>query len=136
MFASLVGDDFMTHRWKPGYKYADKVLFSLGVDNKYSIANFETFSQKNSRDRLRLGRSKSRLEVVKFLYDKYVSETLMQYEEQQLDKKYPEFKALMREYEEGILLFEATKILVWDKASQDSTGLEQYFATHKKHFHI
>jgi peptidyl-prolyl cis-trans isomerase SurA len=132
MFASLVGDDFMTHRWKPGYKYADKVLFSLGVDNKYSIANFETFSQKNSRDRLRLGRSKSRLEVVKFLYDKYVSETLMQYEEQQLDKKYPEFKALMREYEEGILLFEATKILVWDKASQDSTGLEQYFATHKK----
>jgi peptidyl-prolyl cis-trans isomerase SurA len=132
MFASLVGDEFMTHRWKPGYKNADDVLFTISGDKKYTIANFETFSQKNSRDRLRLGRSKSRLEVVKFLYNKFVSETLMQYEEQQLDKKYPEFKALMREYEEGILLFEATKILVWDKASQDSVGLEQYFATHKK----
>lgn len=132
MFASLVGDEYMTHRWKPGYKKADDVLFTLGADNKYTIADFESFSQKNSRDRLRLGRSKSRLEVAKFLYDKFVSETLMQYEEQQLDKKYPEFKALMREYEEGILLFEATKILVWDKASQDSVGLEQYFATHKK----
>lgn len=132
MFASLVGDEYMNHRWKPGYKKADDVLFTLGADNKYTVADFENFSQKNSRDRLRMGRSKSRLEVVKFLYDKFVSETLMQYEEQQLDKKYPEFKALMREYEEGILLFEATKILVWDKASQDSVGLEQYFATHKK----
>ena len=132
MFASLVGDDYMNHRWKPGYKKAGDVLFTLGADNKYTVADFETFSQKNSRDRLRMGRSKSRLEVVKFLYDKFISETLMQYEEQQLDKKYPEFKALMREYEEGILLFEATKILVWDKASQDSVGLEQYFATHKK----
>ncbi len=132
MFASLVGDEYMTHRWKPGYKKADDVLFTLAGDQKYTIANFETFSQKNSRDRLRLGRSKSRLEVVKFIYDKFVSQTLMQYEEQQLDKKYPEFKALMREYEEGILLFEATKILVWDKASQDSVGLEQYFANYKK----
>jgi peptidyl-prolyl cis-trans isomerase SurA len=132
MFASLVGDEYLTHRWKPGYEKADNVLFSLGTDKKYTIANFETFSQKNSRDRLRMGRSKARLEVVQFLYDQFVSETLMQYEEQQLDEKYPEFKALMREYEEGILLFEATKILVWDKASQDSVGLEQYFATHKK----
>lgn len=132
MFASLVGDEYMTHRWKPGYKNAADVLFTLGADNKYTVANFEVFSQKNSRDRLRMGRGKSRLEVVQSLYDKFVSETLMQYEEKQLDKKYPEFKALMREYEEGILLFEATKILVWDKASQDSVGLEQYFATHKK----
>ena len=132
MFASLVGDEYMTHRWKPGYKNPADVLFTLGADNKYTVANFEVFSQKNSRDRLRMGRGKSRLEVVQSLYDKFVSETLMQYEEKQLDKKYPEFKALMREYEEGILLFEATKILVWDKASQDSVGLEQYFATHKK----
>jgi peptidyl-prolyl cis-trans isomerase SurA len=132
IFASLVGDEYMTHRWKPGYEKADGVLFTLGTGSKYTVGDFEIFSQKNSRDRLRLGRSKSRLEVVQFLYDKFVSETLMQYEEQQLDEKYPEFKALMREYDEGILLFEATKILVWDKASQDSVGLEQYFATHKK----
>jgi len=132
MFASLVGDEYMTHRWKPGYKNATDVLFSLGAENKYTVGDFEAFSQKNSRDRLRIGRSKSKLEVIEILYDKYVSESLMQYEEQQLDEKYPEFKALMREYEEGILLFEATKILVWDKASQDSVGLEQYFAKHKK----
>jgi peptidyl-prolyl cis-trans isomerase SurA len=53
----------------------------------------------------------------------------MQFEESQLDKKYPDFKALMREYEEGMLLFEAAKIAVWDRANTDTVGLEQYYNT-------
>ena len=125
-FAASVGDEFMTHRWKPGAKSAE-TIFSFKDGTKYSLADFEKFCQKKSRDRMRMARGGSAEDAVNRLYDDFVKENCMAYEERQLDKKYPEFKSLMREYEEGILLFEATKILVWDKASQDSAGLKAYY---------
>jgi peptidyl-prolyl cis-trans isomerase SurA len=66
-------------------------------------------------------------ETVRTLYKNWGDDLAFQFEETQLDKKYPEFKSLMREYEEGILLFEALKINVWDRANMDSVGLEKYF---------
>ena len=126
-FAMALPEEFKTHKWKPNPAKPTDVLFSLGGDSNFTIADFEAFAQKNSRDRLRMGRNQSTTQTADFLFGKFVNESLLQYEERQLDAKYPEFKALMREYEEGILLFEATKILVWDKASQDSVGLEKYF---------
>lgn len=60
-------------------------------------------------------------------YNNYVGELVMAYEDKNLEKKYPEFGHLMQEYRDGILLFEVSNREVWDKASQDTKGLEKYF---------
>ena len=62
------------------------------------------------------------------LYLEFLDKSLFVFEETQLEKKYPEFKALLNEYKEGILLFDLTNKNVWKKAVDDSIGLADYFS--------
>lgn len=55
-------------------------------------------------------------------------------EEASLEGKYPEFKHLMQEYHDGILLFDVSLKEVWDKASLDTAGIEAFFAQNKKNY--
>ena len=128
-FTDSLDEEFLTYKWKAPVEKSNKILFSFGTEMKVTEGDFAEYAQKASRDRLRMGRGTRLNEAVAILYDNFVSEKAFEYEERQLEKKYPEFKSLMREYEEGILLFEATKMLVWDKASQDTVGLKEFFKT-------
>ena len=62
------------------------------------------------------------------LYLEFLDKSLFVFEETQLEKKYPEFKALLNEYKEGILLFDLTNKNVWKKAVDDSLGLADFFS--------
>ena len=65
---------------------------------------------------------------------KAVSETLLDYEKEDLVNKYPEYANLLNEYREGILLFEISNRNVWEKASSDKDGLEAYFKKNKSKY--
>lgn len=64
-------------------------------------------------------------------YKSFVDDKVLEYEDGRLEEKYPEFRALMKEYRDGILLFELTDQKVWSKAVKDSTGLEAYYQEHR-----
>jgi peptidyl-prolyl cis-trans isomerase SurA len=61
-------------------------------------------------------------------------EDVLTYEEKELEKKYPEFRHLMQEYYDGLLLFEVSNREVWEKAAQDDKGLEKFFKKNKKKY--
>lgn len=65
---------------------------------------------------------------------KVAREEVMAYAEKELEKRYPEFRLLMQEYHDGLLLFEVSNREVWEKAAQDQKGLEKYFKKNKKKY--
>ena len=50
----------------------------------------------------------------------------MEYADAHLEEKYPEFKAIVQEYRDGILLFDLMDKEVWSKAVKDTVGLEEF----------
>lgn len=121
-------DTLFTFLWRPsGGAMSEQTLFTLGGKKEVPVKAFEDFLQRNAGKRVNLKRSHSVAHGLRSLLDEFVQEECVRFEEDRLEEKYPEFRALMREYEEGILLFEATKRMVWDQASQDSTGLQRFF---------
>jgi len=45
-----------------------------------------------------------------------------------------DLKNLIREYHDGLLLYEISNKLVWDKAAKDESGLEKFFKKNKKKY--
>ncbi len=104
------------------------VLFSY-ADKQCTAADFceylgqNTFSQQSN--------SKN---IVAEKYNQLVEKRLREQEDSQLENKYPEFRNLMREYHDGTLLFEISLREVWQKAGQDTVGLNNFFAQHKSDY--
>lgn len=63
-----------------------------------------------------------------------VEDGLIELEMNTLSAKYPEYRNLINEYRDGMLLFEISNREVWEKASTDTKGLEKFFKKNKKSY--
>ena len=107
-------------------KALTKPMFNLNEKN-YTQTDFATFIASHQSKR-----AKSDVNmVVNGLYKQFVDESVIAFEESRLDVKYPDFKSLMQEYRDGILLFQLTDSKVWSKAVKDTTGSKEYYEKNK-----
>lgn len=130
---SLPDSTFLTHKWKEPKTKDETALFTLN-NTKTTIAELNSYAYRATRKRLRYGRNTKVIDGAKDLYKDFINDKVMSYAESKLESKYPEFKALMREYEEGILLFDISRKEVWDRASEDSTGLASFYPSIQDQF--
>jgi len=61
-------------------------------------------------------------------------EQLLQWLDEHLEEREPDFRNIYREYHDGLMLFEVSNEAVWEKAQKDSVGQQRYFDQHRADF--
>jgi len=106
----------------------NKPLFNI-ADNNISQNKFAIYlKNNNSTDKTTAN------EIIDEKINAFIEKELLAYEDSRLEKKYDDFRFLMQEYHDGILLFEVSNNEVWEKASKDTEGLAKYFNANKSDY--
>lgn len=130
-FLKVLDSTYLKASWKAdrAAKLGNKEIFNLG-GKSYTQNDFAKFleSQMTYRSLVDVNN------VMLGIYKTWVDESVINYEDSQLEKKYPEFASLYREYRDGILLFDLTDQKVWSKAVKDTTGLRVYYELNKNNY--
>ena len=96
--------------------------FITFVDRSYTATEFLEYLNLAGR---RAGQGDLQKQLDKCLAE-FKTQELLAYEDTQLERKHNDFRLLMNEYRDGILLFELTDQMVWSKAVKDTSGLEAF----------
>ncbi len=129
-FYTIVDDTYFDVQWEPSAaKHLNKFMFSIG-DQTITQVDFTNYLSKHQ-----VRRGKTNVEVlVNRLYDKFQKEELLAYKNSKLEEEEPEFKALVGEYHDGILLFNLTDEMVWSKAIEDTNALKDFYQKNKERY--
>lgn len=103
----------------------------LGEIRPYTQVDFADFIVKNQRKYMNQG---GITDVYNKLYEQYVAASVLAFEDERLESKYPPFRDLMEEYMNGILLFDLASDKVWTKAVEDTAGLRAYYEQNKNNY--
>jgi peptidyl-prolyl cis-trans isomerase SurA len=74
------------------------------------------------------------LTFINKMLESFIAERILKYEDSILEEKYPDFRYLMDEFHDGILLFDISSDKVWNKGQEDSTELRNYYANNRNKF--
>ena len=128
-FVENLDSSYYAGRWEIDDLITDGTIFSIG-EKQYRQTDFAKFIKKSYRGMRRFTFE----DIVKRQYAEWVKKSVLAYEEGLLASKYPEYKALVKEYHDGIILYEVMSDMVWNKAVKDTTGLKEFYETQKMNY--
>ena len=117
-------DSFLVTNKVSGHYSGQTPLFSINNQN-IKVSNWLTFV----KDYKTSGSYKG--ELNKELMNKYISQTALENYRKRLADFSTDFKYQLQEFKDGNMLFEVMEKNVWNKASNDTAGLKNYYDQHK-----
>jgi len=129
-FYNVVDSSIYTNTWSADKaSKLNKVLFKLD-GKKYTQKDFADYFAKNQ-----LLKHKGTIRYfTDKIYNDWVDKTVLDYKNSKLESEFIDFKMLLQEYHDGILLFAISDDEVWGKAIRDSSGLANFYENNENKY--
>lgn len=129
----VVTNDFYTQTLQipDNLKFADDNVATINNDRKLYAKDFLNYIIAQQK-----GNSKTKPvgNLVDELFEKWLDEKLIEYFDDNLEKEFSEFRYVMDEYRDGLLLFDLMEKEIWNKAKTDTIGLKDFYDNHIKDY--
>lgn len=126
-FTANIDSSFINATWNYNEeKVSTSNLFTIGTA-RFTVKDFAAYLKANQQP---LEKASVQM-AAQHMFRAWADEKCLAYEESILDTKYEDFRNVMQEYNDGILLFDLTDKKVWSKAVSDTLGLEKFYEANK-----
>lgn len=128
-YNTVVDSSIFLMKWdEEKAKHLTKKIFQIG-DSIITQKEFTKYISSKGKQRP--------MSIEKYInnsYKDYSKRIILEYKELHLAEENDDFKYLMQEYHDGILLFDLTDKMVWTKAVKDTVGLKKYYGANKEKY--
>ncbi|KAA9346376.1 peptidylprolyl isomerase [Larkinella humicola] len=132
---AMADSSLLTGKWKlPATLDAAIKKKPIVLVNKQPYTANEFLETVVRRQQPRKDPSSSARVQMERLFRRFVDDKVIEQEEAALEKKYPEFRSLMNDIRDGVLLSQVMEINVWEKSLVDSVGQRAYYDAHKEKY--
>lgn len=131
-FRSILDNAYFNRGWKiPDNFNQNLVVFSF-ADTTFTSQAFGKYLQKSQKDFY--SKKMDLNDLVEMQLETYSNNSVISYHETHLKDTNAEFSAVLKEYQDGLLLFDLMEDQVWKKAVTDTVGLKNYFLNHNEKY--
>jgi peptidyl-prolyl cis-trans isomerase SurA len=109
------------------YKNMNANLFEMDGGTVFTQADYANYIESYTKGKIYGGKEST----LRSLFKNYTDKALYDYQENKLIDENEEYRNLLTEYQDGIMLFELTDKSVWSKASADTVGLKEFYENNK-----
>ena len=131
-FTSILNNDFYNRSWRlPDDFKKNEVVFTIN-DRSFS---YDAFGEHLlAAQRIYTGKTVPFSGIIEKEFESFFESSIFKYREDNLEVENEEFAHILKEYRDGLLLFDLMEKEVWNKASKDSVGLEEFYNKNKSKY--
>ena len=129
-FISILNSDYFQNKWSiPEDINEEQVLVKI-LNTEFTYLDFATFIDDNQK--------KSRIEdyptLIRELYKKFIDYNVLEIYKNNLETENLDYRFVIKEYREGLLLFNLMQDKIWTLRDSDSISLKNFYNKNKSNY--